>query len=691
MVRATPIQTSFSAGEYSPLLEGRIDVERYKDSALLVQNLVPLKQGPLTRRGGTKFIREVKNSANNTCLIPFQFSVQDAYIIEAGDQYFRFYRDNAIILDGGNPYEISSPYVEADLINSNLEPQFQYAQSADVLYIVAGGYMPRSLGRVSDTSWTLTEMEFNDGPYLPENSTTTTLTLSGTSGSVTVTASAVTGINEGQGFLSTDVGRLIRFKDPANNWTWLEITAYTSTTQVTATIKGENASAGTATNDWRLGVYSETTGYPTVIAFFQDRVLLAGASSFPDRYDLTRTGGFSDTEFLFAPSDRDGTVTDDAAINGTLQSKQLNDIVWANNDERGLVIGTTAAEWIVRPSTSNDILTPSNQKADRISSIGGTYVQPISAESGTIYIQRARRKIYDIIYNFDRDQLKPRDISLACEHITKTGVSQIVFQQEPLNCAWMRRTDGLLIGMTYYPDEQIFGAHRHVIGGTDVKVKSLAVIPSSDQSRDELYLIVERTIDGSTVQYVEYMERYYEDDIPRNNALHVDSAFVYSGSATATVSGLDHLEGETLRVMVDGNSHPDLTVSSGSVTLANNLTGSTINLGLRNKWAFKSQRPEAGGTDGTSQGKTKRITGIVVRLLNSLGLKYGPDENNLDEWDFEQGQSYDESTAFYTGDTPYLRGQFSHEQAGHIYMESDSVFPVTILNIIPTLTTYERG
>ena len=459
MVRATPIQTSFSAGEYSPLLEGRVDLERYQSSCLLMQNLIPLKQGPAARRGGTKYIKGVKDSTHNTALVPFQFSVSDSYVIEAGDQYFRFYKDNDIVLeshklidgitqanpavvttatshgysngdeiritgvmgmtelnnkfflvanvtsttfelqdlDGNNidstsygawsmngltkrVYEITSPYPESDLLDSNFIPQFQYAQSADVLYIVSGDYIPRSLARSGDTDWSVSEMSFKDGPYLAENATETTFTLSGTTGSVTVTASATTGINGDEGFKSTDVGRLIRFKDPANNWTWLTITAYTSTTIVTATIEGDDPSAGTATNDWRLGVYSDTTGYPTVITFFQERVLLAGASSYPDRYDLTRTGGFGVDEFLFAPSDADGTVTDDAAISGTLTSTQVNDIVWANNDERGLVIGTTEAEWIVRSSSSGEVLTPSNQKADRIASIGGSYVQPISAE-----------------------------------------------------------------------------------------------------------------------------------------------------------------------------------------------------------------------------------------------------------------------------------------------------------------------
>lgn len=692
MVRAAPIQTEFTAGELSPFLEGRIDIDKYGAGASLIENLICLKQGPLVRRGGFKYVAGVKDSSDETVLIPFRFSIGDNYQIEAGDTYFRFYKDRAQIMDGGSPYEAVSPYASTDLLDSDLRPQYQFTQSADVLFITHGSYEIRTLGRVSDTDWTVSTIDLVDGPYLPENATDTTFTLSGTTGSVTVTASAVAGINGGSGFQSTDVGRLIRWKDVANDWTWLEITAYTSTTEVTATIKGEDASATTATNDWRLGVYSDTTGWPTVCGFFQDRLVLAGSSSYPDRYDLSRTGGYSDTELQFAPSDADGTVTDDAAITGTLQSGQINQIQWVSQDERGLVIGTTGADWIVRPDTANGVLTPSNSKADKIASIGSASVAPINAESGTLYIQRAGRKIYDVIYNFDRDQLKPRDVSIASDHITLTGISEMAFQQEPANVAWMRRFDGKLIGLTYYPDEQIFAPHGHVIGGTDVKVRSISVIPDPDGERDEVWAIVERTINGATVKYVEYMTRFFESDMAKADAVHVDSALVYDGVATGTITGLDHLEGETVKVMVDGKSHPDLTVSSGSVTLANDVTGSKVAIGLGNTWKFNSLRPEgAGARDGTSQGKVKRITGIVVRLLNTLGLRYGPDENNTDEYEFEQGAEYGEDLALYTGDTPFLRGPFSYEQDGRVYMEHDGVFPACILAIMPDIVTQDRG
>ena len=142
--------------------------------------------------------------------------------------------------------------------------------------------------------------------------------------------------------------------------------------------------------------------------------------------------------------------------------------------------------------------------------------------------------------------------------------------------------------------------------------------------------------------------------------------------------------------MVDGNAHPDLTVASGSVTLANSITGSTIQFGLGNTWAWQSQRIEGGSKDGVSQGKTKRITGLVIRLLNTLGVKYGPTATAFIDYDFEQGQTYDESLALFSGDTPFIRLDSGYDQEGIIYLQHDGVFPATILAVIPTVVTQDK-
>ena len=309
---ATVAQQSFNAGELSPLVHARVDFDKYNNGVKHLLNYIPLVQGPVTRRPGSYFIAEVKDSTKLVRLIPFEFSTEQAYMIEAGDFYFRYFKDNASILEAnqnvvsvtqanpgvmevtahgrangdeiyvsgvggmtelnghryilanvttdtfelndkdGNPvdttsftaytsggtiakvYEITTPYGELDVYD------LKYAQSNDVLYIASPTYRPYKLSRTGHTSWTIEQIDFLDGPYLDINAETTTLTPSATSGSITLTASAVTGINDNTGFQSTDVGRLVRFKDSGGNWSWLEITAVTSTTVVTATVKGKS-------------------------------------------------------------------------------------------------------------------------------------------------------------------------------------------------------------------------------------------------------------------------------------------------------------------------------------------------------------------------------------------------------------------------------------------------------------------
>jgi hypothetical protein len=777
MPKASPIQTAFNSGEWSKLLQGQTTIKGRPYALELMQNMIALKQGPATRRGGTKFIKEVKDSSKRTALIDFQYDESQVYQIEVGDQYFRFYRNNAVItatsqnitaITKANPavvtysgadtfangdeiyidaivgmtqlngkffkvanvntgtntleltniygtninstnytayvsggtlaevYTVSSPYTQADLYDSKNIFQLQFAQVADVIYITHGSYKPRSLTRSGHASWALAALITEDGPYLDTNTTTTTLTLSSTTGSVTVTASSVTGINTNAGFKTTDIGRIIRFKDPAGNWTWLTITAWTSTTVVTATISGADASAGTATVTWRLGVWSDTTGWPKCCTFFQDRFSVGNSTTYPDRYDLSVTSGYSNTTVSFPPTNAAGTVLDNSAISGNLPSLRVNAIQWMAADNTGLVCGTTGQEWVIKSNAANEVLTAANRKADPVSNTKSAFIQPVIAGSNLMFVQKARRRFYDMTYSFQLDRLKPNDLNLYAEHITRTQVLGMVYQQQPIDVVWSYRNDGLLLGMTYYPDQEVNAWHRHPIGGYSNSAKtigaiveSISVTPSADGTYDELWMIVNRYINGRTRRYIEYMTHYYEDDVDLEDAFQVDCGLTYDGVATSVITGLDHLEGETVKVMRDGKSHPDLVVTNGAITLANNLTGSKVHVGYKNPWAIKTMEIEAGAADGTAQGKIKRITNFVLKLLNALGLSYGPDADTLDTDTFNQGAAYDESIALFSGNTDPLLWPNGYDQSGQMYFTDDGVFPMTITAICPQLNTMD--
>jgi len=640
----------------------------------------------VVRRPGTKHVAEVKTSAKATRVIAFEFSTTQAYIIEVGDQYMRFYRDNGQIVSGMSAYEISTPYLEADIFD------LQFTQSADVLFIVHPDYAPRELTRTGHTSWTLSETDFQDGPYLALNGTSTTLTASAMTGSVTVTASATTGINGGDGFKSTDVGRVLRIEDNGGGgkWAWGEITGFTSTTVVTVEVK-ENNFPTTGTTIWRLGAWSDTDGWPGTVTFYQDRLFYGGTTNYPQRVDGSRTGDYNN----FAPSDlADGTVADDHAVSYTLNANNVNRTRWMLDQDKGLAIGTTGGEWLLRPSNRNEAISPTNVKADRATPHGSSKARPLRAGPGLLYIQRAGRKVREMVYSIDVDNYAAADVTKLAEHITKGGLVELAYQQEPYSIVWAVRNDGTLLGFTYDRTEDVLGWHRHIVGGvsdangTQAQVESVAVIPSADGSYDELWLVVKRYIDGSTVRYVEYMVAYWDDETAQEDAFFVDSGLTYDGAAATTISGLDHLEGETVAVLADGAVHPSKTVASGQITL--DYAASKVHAGLSYDSDLETLSIESGAADGTAVGKTKRIHRVIVKLLNTLGLKTGASSSDLTEYTFRKtSDPLGSAPPLFSGDIE-LPWEGGYATQARVYLRQTDPLPGTIVAVMPQMLTMDR-
>ena len=336
MPRTTLALTSFISGELSAKMDGRTDFDKYSSGAKKMENFLVHPQGASTRRVGRQYIAEVNTSANKTRLIPFEFSTTQTYMLEFGNQYIRFFKDKGQITESNktitaitaaNPavvtsnshgysngdfviisgvvgmtevnnktfkvadkttntfelqdvdgtdinssgytayssggvanriYQITSPYLTAELF------ELKFAQSADVMYIVHPNHEVMKLSRTDHTSWSLDEVVFTDGPYLAQNTTATTMTPGATSGDdVTLTASAST-------FVSTDVGRLINFSNG-----YAKVRSYTSATVVKIDIK-DNFDNTSAVTTWKLGAFSDTTGHPSCVSFFEQRLVLLG-------------------------------------------------------------------------------------------------------------------------------------------------------------------------------------------------------------------------------------------------------------------------------------------------------------------------------------------------------------------------------------------------------------------------------
>jgi hypothetical protein len=606
MPRASLIQTDFTGGELSPRLEGRVDIAKYFKGVKTLKNMTVFPHGGATRRGGTKFIAEIKDSDVKTRLLPFEFSVTQGYVLEFGNTYFRIFTAQGQVINGGNVVEVVTPYLEAELF------ELQFAQSADQLFMAHPNHEPVVISRLSNTSWTANEITFIDGPYLDQNVETTTLTPSAASGTVTIQASSTVGINGGQGFLTTDVGRFVRINETPNSG-YAKITGRTNSTFVTATVIKAFGSTNARTT-WRLGAWSNTTGFPRSVTFHESRLVWGGSNSEPQKMWGSGVGDF----FSHIPTADVGTLTAADAWAYAIGTNQVNVIRWMNSG-KALLVGTAGGEFAGTGSTRDAPITPLDVKFVRQSNHGSAYILPVRVNNQVLFIQRNGRKLRQLIWDFDQDEFVAPDLTLLSEHITMSSMTQIDYQQDPDSIIWAVLTDGTLVGLTYQLDQEVFAWHRHIIGGqsdaggTQAKVESVAVINSTIfEGRDEVWVIVNRLINGVTKRYVELIMPGLEETDRIEESFFVDSGLSLDDPKTITGAT------QTDPVVITANGHgfengdkPRLTEIIGMTEL-NNRT-----LEIANK---QTNTFELLGIDGTGftayiqGGKARKSTSLISRL-----------------------------------------------------------------------------
>jgi|TARA_B110000305_G_scaffold221573_1_gene264399 hypothetical protein len=669
MPRTTLALTSFVSGEFSPKMDGRTDFDKYSSGAKTMENFLVHPQGAATRRVGTQFISEVKSSAAKTRLIPFEFSTTQTYILEFGNTYIRFFKDKGQILDSGSAYEISTPYLTAELF------EIKFAQSADVMYITHPNHEVMKLSRTGHTAWTLAEVEFTDGPYLATNTTTTTLTPASASvgTGVNITASAVTGINGGTGFQTTDVGRIISFNSGK-----AKITARTNTTVVVATITTAFTNTN-ATAAFNLGAYSDTTGHPSCVSFFEQRLVFAGTKDEPQTIFFSAAGDYENMTT--------GTNAADAMVY-TIAANQVNAIRYMKA-VRTLVVGTTGGEYTVSADGTDASITPTNITIKRQSSYGSANVDAIPAGNAILFLQKARRKIRELQYNFDSDGYQAPDLTILNDSATNSGINEMVYQQEPGSIIWCVRDDGVLAALTYQRSENVIAWSRHIFGGvfgTGNAVCESAATISGDLTEDEVWVIIKRTVNGATKRYVECFSDFDFDETDPTDFKFLDSHLSYSGSSTSTLSGLSHLEGQEVSILADGSVHANKTVSSGGITLDRAVTKACV--GLSYDSILQTMRIEGGAAEGTSQGKTKRISKVVLRLFETVGVKVGPSLSNLELVPFRTTSSNLSAPVdtLLAGDKE-IEFRDDYNSDGFIIIKQDQPLPCSVLAIYPTLVT----
>jgi hypothetical protein len=445
---------------------------------------------------------------------------------------------------------------------------------------------------------------------------------------------------------------------------------------------------------WSLTLYAPTNNpfsssnnFPSSVTFFEERLVFAGTNNDPQKLFFSKSGDFENMTT--------GTNATDG-MTFTIGSDQVNAIKYIKG-LRTLLIGTTGGEFVATASSSAEPITPTNIQIKRQAGYGTSDVDALLAGNRVLFVQRAGKKVRELVFDFNSDGYVAPDLTILAEHIggsgVGTGFTNWTYQQEPDSIVWVVRSDGVLTGMTYQRSENVVAWHRHILGGAFgngiAEVESVAAISNtvtSSRGEDTLYMIVKRTVNGSTVRYIEYLQPF---DFGSNieDAWFLDSGLLYSGSATTTLSGLSHLEGQTVSILANGSTHADKVVSSGAISLDRSVTKAIVGLKYTSK--LQTMRIESGSADGSAQGKVKRIQEITARFFETVGAEIGSNSTQTDLIPFrDSSMAMDQAVKLFSGDKQ-IEFNSDYETDGFVYIQQEQPLPMTITALFPQLNTYD--
>lgn len=711
------IRYTFTGGEISPLLVGRSDLQKHFSSVETCKNFIVTPYGPVERRSGTRHVAEVKDSSKQVKQVPFQYTASQGYMLEFGDLYMRVYRNGGQVQSGGAPFELVTPYTEAQLVD------LQVVQRTDHMYIVHPSHPPKKLERTADDAWTLTTVVFEPPPTSEEGfKPSATLTPAATTGNgINFTASASV-------FLASDVGReldnlvgtghaiitsvtsatvvvaditedfpntnaiasgnwkldfspnttitpdgknkgtLVTFTLTAAGWRSgdvgkyihmnkgiAKIDTFISTTVVRGKVmKSLTNTTAAAGEEWTLEeeVWTSANGYPRAISSHENRLLFGGTAKFPN-------GLWGSTTDDFVNFGR-GT-TDDDSFSFFLATTFTDTIQWISPLKR-LFVGSFGSENVVNDG-QNDPITPTNIVVRSESNAGSPHLQPIRVDGSLVFINRHQNKLIELGFNFQDDSFVATNLLLLAEHLAGPcagTITRLAFQRESRPIIWCVRTDGVLLGFTFDRRQNVIGAHRHTFGGAfsgaSPVVEDVAVLPHWSSPYDTVWLVVKRTVNGVTKRYIEYIDRDLNTDSTLTRA--------FDGVLVSSVSGLTHLEGQTVWVIGDGTPQAQRTVTSGAVTVSP--AASAVEVGLNYDSILKTLPIQGPGLQ--LLGLVKRVVKVVANFYQTVDAKINGKSLTLGT-----------SAAPYTDEVEVEN--LGYDKKGQVTIEQVRPLPMTILEL----------
>ena len=562
---------------------------------------------------------------------------------------------------GTTTYEIAHTYTESELA------ELQWCQSADTLYIVHPNHFPAQLTRTGHVNWTLSDVAIVNAPI---------------TWAVGSYPSSVAFFEDRLWFAYYQT----LFGSQAGDYTnFIPNDAGSAETQAAAswTTATDLVTVASNTATWLNGYKVQLTTSDTLPSglslatdyyiYRSDSTHIGFATTAANAYagtliDFTDQGVGNHTITL-----ADSCSGDACAMQYTIASNNVNEIQWLSSGKI-LVAGTSGGEYKVSASTQDDALTPTNIRIVKQSSYGSEGLMPLTIRDVVLYVQRKARKIREFAYDFTNDIYVSPDLTLLSEHITESGIKYMDYQSEPNSIVWIVKENGDLIGMTYARDNETVAWHKHT---TDGEFESIAVIPSIEgNDYEEVWVIVKRNINGSDVRYIEQLQPQFGHSDNIEDAFFVDSGLSYNGVATSSLTGLSHLEGETVSILADGVVQASKTVSSGAITLDS--AASIVHVGLPYTSTLQTMRYTGNSNKGTLQGQEKRIPKVVVRLENAKQFQYGHSASgNLKTKTL---------SSLTTGDIE-LTMPLGINREGYVAIVNTKPLPITVIAIIPEVNS----
>jgi hypothetical protein len=468
MVSVNVSYPDFSAGEISPKMYGRHDLAAFYNGGRRVENFITEVAGMARFRTGSIYSAKTQNN-EVAFLYTFNFSESLSFILEFTDQKLRFYRSS------GRVHETAQAITGATAAN----PVVITYDGADNYSNGDSVFITGIVG--------MTELNGNDYTVANVNAGANTFELSGVDGSAFtayVSGGSVAVITEvTTPFAAADLPKL-KFSPVVNGIMYIAHPSY-----------NPQALAFTSATNWGMTNHSPTAltltanNRPSAVGVYEQRLIYAGSNNNPNRMWFSKSGDFGN--FTTGTAVTDGISYSIAGSVGR--------ILWLAGTSDFLAIGTLE-DVFQATGGIDDVITVDSISIKPTNSFGVSDMMPIDKGNQILYTQSNNLILRSFEYDVAADGYRPIDRNTIADHITSSGLKQIAYQEGRPNIMWAVKNNGVLTGMTIEDSESVSGWHRHT---SDGDIKSVATLPRANDY-NQLWQCVERTINGSTVRYIEF-------------------------------------------------------------------------------------------------------------------------------------------------------------------------------------------